>query len=91
MIALPSVQGSGWLMWMSNLYILVDRNNADQNTLQELSAAVTEAGGTVQSVDEENHLIEATVPSSEISTIAAMEGVSYVRSIFNYYTAPKAA
>ncbi|HZL34034.1 MAG TPA: hypothetical protein VFC78_01915 [Tepidisphaeraceae bacterium] len=69
---------------MSDLYIMVNRDNADRNSLADLCAAVTEAGGTILNVDEQNHMIEAAAPSSEISTIAAMEGVSYVRSIFNY-------
>ena len=72
-------------MWMSNLYIMVNSQNSDHNSLVDLCEAVREAGGTVVSVDEQSHLIEAATPAHEISTIAAMEGVSYVRSIFNYF------
>ena len=72
-------------MWMSNLYIMVNRDNADHNSLSDLSAAIRETGATLVSVDEQNHLIEAVCPAGEVSTISAMEGVSYVRSSFNYF------
>jgi hypothetical protein len=73
-------------MWMSNIYVLVNRNNSDHNTLRDLCAAVRETGATVVGVDEQNHMIEAATPAQEVSIIAAMEGVSYVRCIFNYIT-----
>jgi hypothetical protein len=75
-------------MWMSNLIVVVDRRNADRNSLLELAAAVAEAGATVISVDEQSHTIEAATPSHEVPTIRAMEGVSYVRSVFNYFVSP---
>ncbi|HEY3838615.1 MAG TPA: hypothetical protein VGL72_18680 [Bryobacteraceae bacterium] len=71
-------------MWMSNIYIVINQKNSDKNTLFDLLAAVTETGATIVSVDEQNHLIEATTPAQEVSTIAAMEGVAYVRCLFNY-------
>ena len=72
-------------MWMSNLYIMVNSKNSDRNSLHDLCEAVTHAGATVIHVDEHAHLIEAAIPSHETSTVAAMEGVSYVRSSFNYF------
>jgi hypothetical protein len=72
-------------MWMSNLYIMVNSKNSDHNSLGDLCAAVAEAGATVIGVDEHSQLIEAAIPSQETSTIAAMEGVSYVRCVFNYF------
>ncbi len=72
-------------MWMSNLYIMINSKNSDHNSLRDLCAAITETGATVISVNESAHLIEAATPSEEVPTIAAMEGVSYVRSIFNYF------
>jgi hypothetical protein len=72
-------------MWMSNLLILVNRNNADRNSLIDLTSAVRETGATVLDVDESNHLIEAAAPLHAVATITAMEGVCYVRSVFNYY------
>jgi hypothetical protein len=72
-------------MWMSSIIIVIDSKNVDRNNIQDLVAAVVDAGGTVSEVDEPNYVIEATVPSYVIPTIAAMEGVVYVRSIFSYF------
>ena len=72
-------------MWMSNVLIVVDQNNVDRNTLSDLGAAVAEIGASDMITDEANHVIEAVVPSQEVSLIAAMDGVSYVRSVFTYF------
>ena len=71
-------------MWMSNIYIMINQNNSDKNSLGDLCAAVSETGATVVGVDEQNLMIEAATPANEVSTIAAMEGVTYVRCIFSY-------
>jgi seryl-tRNA(Sec) selenium transferase len=71
-------------MWMSNVLIVINRNNADRNSLADLSAAVVETGGHCLNVDAENWVIEAAVPSHEVPTIAAMDGVAYVRGVFTY-------
>lgn len=72
-------------MWMSNVLIVVDQNNFDHNSLADLTAAVEEAGGKDVIIDDVNHVIEAVVESGEVSTIAAMDGVSYVRNVFTYF------
>lgn len=72
-------------MWMSNVLIVVDQNNFDHNSLADLTAAVTEAGGKDIIIDDINHVIEAVVASQDVSTIAAMDGVSYVRNVFTYF------
>ena len=72
-------------MWMSNILILVDRNNADRNEVREIADAVADTGGVVEEVNEERYLIEAAVPSHMVATISAMEGVSYVRVVFSYH------
>ena len=72
-------------MWMSNVYIVVNQNNSDKNSLCDLCAAVCETGATLVGVDEHTHVIEATTPSQEIATIAAMEGVTYVRSVIHVH------
>ena len=69
---------------MSNIYIMINSQNSDRNSLNDLCHAVRESGATIVSVDEQAHLIEAATPAQEVSTIAAMEGVSYVRCIFSY-------
>lgn len=71
-------------MWMSNIFIVVNAKNADRNTLHDLASAVLQTG-TVIGVDEQSHTIEANVPAHELPIIAAMEGVSYVRCVFNYF------
>ena len=50
-------------MWMSNVLIVVDRNNLDHNDLSELAAAVRDAGADVCELDEEHLTIEATAPA----------------------------
>lgn len=74
----------GSRMWMSNLLIVVNPSNADHNSLTDLTAAVIEAGAEVFAVDEQNCVIEAAVPSEQVTLIAAMGGVTYVRSVFTY-------
>ena len=71
-------------MWMSNCLVVVDRNNVDRNSLKDIAAALCDVGD-VLNVDEPEHVIEASVPSHEVATIRAMEGVSYVRCVFNYF------
>jgi hypothetical protein len=83
-VANPAEMGSEAVMWMSNIYIVVNQNNCDKNSLFDLLAAISETGAAIVSVDEHHHLIEASAPAEEVSTIAAMEGVSYVRCLFNY-------
>src|SRR5260221_12542098 len=72
-------------MWMSNLYIVIDRENVDRNTLHDIAAAIAHGGATVFGIDEENFVIEAAMPSSELPIVRAMEGVCYVRCAFNYF------
>ncbi len=71
-------------MWMSNIYIMINSQNSDQNTLRDLCSAVSESGATLHSVDESSNLIEAAIPSHDLPVISAMEGVTYVRCIFSY-------
>jgi len=71
-------------MWMSNCLIVVDRNNADRNSLTDIAAALCDIGAVVN-VDEPEHVIEAAVPSHELPTVKAIDGVSYVRCVFNYF------
>jgi hypothetical protein len=71
-------------MWISNVLIVVNRNNADLNGLQDIAAAVADTGTTVINVDEDCFVIEAAAPSAVVPIIMAMEGVTYVRSVFHY-------
>jgi hypothetical protein len=71
-------------MWMSNVLIVVDRNNPDGNGVADIASALVESGAVVLGVDEQRWLIEATLPAHEVPVVTAMEGVSYVRSVFTY-------
>jgi hypothetical protein len=70
---------------MSNVLIVVNSRNPDMNNLSDLAAAVADAGGTVVEIDEPNGVIEANVPTELLPVVAAMEGISYVRSVFSYF------
>jgi hypothetical protein len=72
-------------MWMSNVLIVVDKNNPDHNSLADLAEAVKLAGGENLSLDETSQLIEADMPTHEVVVAAAMDGISYIRSVFTYF------
>jgi hypothetical protein len=72
-------------MWMSNVLIVIDRNNPDRNSITDLAAAVQETGAEVVNVDDHNLVIEADMPTHEVVTVAAMDGVAYVRNVFSYF------
>jgi hypothetical protein len=72
-------------MWISNVLIVVDRNNPDHNSIADLAEAVKEAGANVIGIDDENHVIEADMPTHEVVTVAAMDGVCYVRNVLSYF------
>jgi len=69
---------------MSNCLIVVDSNNADRNSLGDIAAAVADLGGVV-AADQQGHCIEAAIPSHELPVVKAMDGVSYIRCIFQYF------
>ena len=61
----------GWnAMWMSDVIVVVN--------LEEMSGSVTSA-------DANSGVIEVTIPSHEVPTISAIEGVSYVRPVISYF------
>jgi hypothetical protein len=72
-------------MWMTDVLVMVNRNNVDANGLRDIAAAVTDAGASNVEIDEENHVIAATLPSNAVLTVCAMEGVTYCRQVFSYY------
>ena len=72
-------------MWMSNVLIVIDRNNPDHNSITDLAAAVKEAGAEIVNIDEHNLVIEADMPTHEVVVCAAMDGVAYVRNVFSYF------
>lgn len=75
-------------MWMCDVLIMVNRNNADRNGLHDIAAAVADTGTRIIDVDEANFAIEATAPATTLPIISAMEGVSYVRCVFTYLCEP---
>lgn len=77
-------KGIGCCMWMSECLIVVDRNNADANTLKDIAAALGDIGAVM--TDSDNDLvIQATLPAHEVPVVAAITGVSYVRCVFNFF------
>jgi hypothetical protein len=72
-------------MWMSNVLIVVDRNNPDRNSITDLASAVKETGADVINVDTDQLVIEADMPTHEVVVVAAMDGVAYVRNVFSYF------
>ena len=71
-------------MWMSECIVVVDRNNADANTVADIAAALKEMGA-VEFVNESQYVIGASVPAHGLPTVHAMDGVCYVRCVFNYF------
>jgi hypothetical protein len=80
-------------MWMSNVLIMVNRDNPDRNELNDIAAAVADTGANVIAVDPELFAIEAAAPAEAVGVIGAMVGVAYVRCVFSYMCAeqPKVA
>jgi len=72
-------------MWMCETCIVIDKRNADGNSLVDLVAALRDAGASIENVDEELHVIYAEVAASDLPTIRLMEGVSYVRVVCQYH------
>ena len=56
-----------------------------------IAAGMTDAGAHVIHVDEDRFAIEAACPTGAVATVSAMEGVSYVRCVFNYLRRPTEA
>ena len=50
-------------MWMSEVIIVVDPRNADRNSLNEIAAALVDAGGCVLEIDEGRGVLTVTVAS----------------------------
>lgn len=72
-------------MWMCETCIVVDRRNADGNSLKDLVAALRDAGADIEQIDEERHVIYALIAASELATVRLMEGVAYVRVVHYYH------
>jgi hypothetical protein len=72
-------------MWMCETCIVIDRRNADGNSLSDLVAALKHAGASIEEIDEERHVIYALVSASDLATIRLMDGVSYVRVVHHYH------
>lgn len=74
-------------MWFSSVIILVGKANDVQNGLPDVLSAVRDTGAQISLVDEERNFIEATVLTRVVPIISAMEGVAYVRQVFNFHCA----
>lgn len=72
-------------MWMCETCIVIEKRNADGNSLADLVAALKHVGANIEEIDEERHVIHALVAASDLATIRLMEGVAYVRVIYHYH------
>src|SRR5213592_3580865 len=78
-------------MMMCDLMILIDPKHPDQNTIDEIVAALNSMGGCVVEINAGCHMIEAIVPATELPTLHHLGGVSYVRPVFSYVCPTPAA
>ena len=74
-------------MWFSSVIILVGKPSEDQNGLPDVLEAIRCTGAQISLVDEERSYIEATVLTRVVPIITAMDGVAYVRQVFNFHCA----
>ena len=74
-------------MWMTEIQIVVDRDNVDHNGLRDIAAAVADAGAICVEIDDDHHVLTATMPASAVQFVHVREGVRYVRPVLTYYRA----
>lgn len=72
-------------MWVCDITIMMDPNNPDKNSITDVVAGLVDMGAVVGVVDADQNLIEAAVPSHLVHVVGAFEGVSYVRTVFQYF------
>jgi hypothetical protein len=64
--------------------IVVVLEESVTHKIEELVLTIKSAGVCVESIDNDNGVIEGTVPSGKLKSIQAIPGVKYVRDVFNY-------
>jgi hypothetical protein len=67
----------------SHIIAVINPNNADKNSVQDIIAAIKDCGG-FDIVDLGSGMIEAVVPSISLCEIHFMDGVGCVRTVMNY-------
>ncbi len=72
-------------MWVCDVTIMMDPNNPDRNSMSDVVAGLHDLGAVVGVVDAGQNMIEAAVPSHLVHVVGAFEGVSYVRTVFQYF------
>jgi hypothetical protein len=77
-------------MWFSEVLLVVNPRNADQNTATDIAAALLSVGATDIEVDDSCSTVSATLPTADLSLLQHIAGVSYVRPVHNYYSAERA-
>jgi hypothetical protein len=68
---------------MSDIVVVMD-DGGDAARLDQLIITLKEMGITIEEVDHDNCVIEATVLKEHITTIEKISGVKYVRKVFEY-------
>lgn len=76
---------------MCEVCVVINPRNADGNSLNDIVSALNEIGASIEHVDTDRHVIEVLVPSSEVSTLQMIDGVSYVRTHCQYHRPTAAA
>lgn len=70
-------------MRMSHVFIIANPSNPDHNSSMDIASAVALCDATDVELAE-NGVITATMPTENVPTVAAMEGVSAVRYEMTY-------
>lgn len=66
-------------MMKSHVFIVATSHNDDGNTIAEIADAVAMCGADDMEVSDDG-IIQATIPSHEISLVQLFDGVSYIRA-----------
>jgi hypothetical protein len=72
-------------MWISEVLLVIDPRNADKNTATDIAAALSSAGAHDVEVGDGGSTVSVTMPTSELSLLQHIDGVSYVRPVHHYF------
>ena len=78
-------------MWVSEVLLVIDPRNADRNTADDIAAALHSAGAHAIEIDESGQTVSATMPTSDMSLLQHIAGVSYVRPVHSYFASSQPA
>lgn len=76
-------------MWFSDVLLVIDPRNADKNSASDIAAALVAAGASSIEIDESGATVSATMPTTDLSLLQHIDGVSYVRPVHSYFAAER--